>query len=715
MKIARHSSNVLDTNLTGNKFGIDNKDAGFILGILREGMYQDPIGTVCREIMSNCWDAHVEAGCTSKPFEVTLPSPLSNEIRFRDYGKGMSPEFMQDGYLKVGHSTKSDTDDQIGGFGLGRLTPWSYSDSFTLEIIYEGVKRIYSCFLEESGRGEAFMMSESPSKEPSGTLVRIPVKSKDSRAFSEKVYYYASYMKVRPVIKGGNDANWINVTKELEGEGWYSIKPTSHRYGFFQNSDATLIVGNVPYRIDKSSLEYEVRNNPILNCGIVIECGIGQVDVAANRENLKYTDKTKDFLREKLNLINQELASKISEKIANCKDLWEASLAYNSLESNIKRLVTRTSVMWGGYSINNHYPVLDTVDIQVFNNLGNNQIKVNNSRYNSSNIIPDDSKAYYLNDYSSSTQKDRIRSIFDSNPLIKEVIVYKHREGPQSTLKIDGGISQETLRVKLLSDVTPAVKPKKVTINGVTTKKVVNRKPKGTVRLMKYTDTVVDASRTGLYTHVEEVIIEPDEGGFYLEVDKGFPKAYNSNSYFAESLLSWAMRELVDKDIYLLRSKELSIVEGNNNWQSIEEEITKAVDKLLTKEFKDYITQSFQIPLPEIFVDVLLKDPRPSLLREFAQYKALCKQKHEEVYQTNFSLYSLVKEKARSLPGYVSKLNEMAVKCKLKYPLLQYVYVSTNSRNGEVLQEMLEYVHLIESTQKIVTINQQPDQKVAQS
>ena len=55
-----------------HNFDIDPANKGLIFKILRSKMYSDPIGSICREISSNCRDAHREVKTPNRPIEIEL-------------------------------------------------------------------------------------------------------------------------------------------------------------------------------------------------------------------------------------------------------------------------------------------------------------------------------------------------------------------------------------------------------------------------------------------------------------------------------------------------------------------------------------------------------------------------------------------------------------------------------------------------------------------
>ena len=120
-------------------FGISNSAEFF--NILSSSLYKNQILAVAREVLCNAWDAHIAAGCTDTPIEVTL---ASNRLIVRDFGHAIAHEDIGPIYGTYGNSTKKNDGTQTGGFGLGCKAPFAYTDHFEVVSNHKGVRTIYN-------------------------------------------------------------------------------------------------------------------------------------------------------------------------------------------------------------------------------------------------------------------------------------------------------------------------------------------------------------------------------------------------------------------------------------------------------------------------------------------------------------------------------------------------------------------------------------------
>ena len=123
----------VDTN-AGETQEFTIKANGKAFRALISTLYENKIQSIVREIWSNALDAHVEAGCADVPFSVTFPTMLNPVFIVRDYGVSLEHDQVMRLYTTVFESTKEDTNDATGKFGLGSKSPFAYTDLSLIHI-----------------------------------------------------------------------------------------------------------------------------------------------------------------------------------------------------------------------------------------------------------------------------------------------------------------------------------------------------------------------------------------------------------------------------------------------------------------------------------------------------------------------------------------------------------------------------------------------------
>src|SRR4051812_44480427 len=125
-----HQPIPIESNLSGEDFNFSISQNRIIFEILRSKMYANPTGSLIREISSNALDANNEAGNSHIPITISLPGDY---LIIKDDGPGISPDRMENVFCVYGESTKRDTDELMGGYGLGGKSIFAYSDTFYIE------------------------------------------------------------------------------------------------------------------------------------------------------------------------------------------------------------------------------------------------------------------------------------------------------------------------------------------------------------------------------------------------------------------------------------------------------------------------------------------------------------------------------------------------------------------------------------------------------
>lgn len=277
--------------------------------ILSSTLYSDQCGAIIREIGTNAFDSQIQAGKPECQFEVKLPNPLDNSFYIRDFGLGLSEDDVRNVYTSYFTSTKTQSNDTVGCFGLGSKTPFCYTDNFTVVSYQDGHETSYAIFRNEEGLPCFTKMGTRKTNEPNGLKVTFPVAQKDFGRFKdtvEKVYYW---FDPQPNIIGMEKipAPLFVSEKTMANDNW-----TLHQNPNYRN--VYILMGNVLYPCNKVCNE---------GC-LVIKAKIGDVDITASREDLKYTKKTEDFLGKNIKKYNEEKYKIFEEELQKCSCLYDA-------------------------------------------------------------------------------------------------------------------------------------------------------------------------------------------------------------------------------------------------------------------------------------------------------------------------------------------------------------------------------------------------------
>lgn len=293
----------------GNKIieaSISKKNLPFIIDLITRQQYRDPIGSIVREITSNCFDANIK-GNVDFPVRVVFSSDeLGQYISFIDKGSGMSPQIIEEVYLSYGESDKRENINAIGGFGLGGKSPLSYTDLFYVITRFDGIEYEYIVH-----KGETLpiieLLGESPTDKRNGTEVKIYLATNSDRynfmdACRKQLLYFDNVI-IEPTYLFDNDY------KIIEGK-YFKFRSDITSY-----STIHLCIGKVAYPIDWNILDIEAIRVPI-----ALKFEIGELIVTPERESIRYVKidgvDTKDIILDKLKKALEELEELYSKQDA---------------------------------------------------------------------------------------------------------------------------------------------------------------------------------------------------------------------------------------------------------------------------------------------------------------------------------------------------------------------------------------------------------------
>jgi hypothetical protein len=340
-------------NFEENQFSIEASAKAFM--ILSDGLYSNKILAVVRELSTNAYDSHVDAGCVEKPFEVHLPTRLEPYFYVRDFGTSMSHENCMTLYTTYFRSTRNNSNESVGCLGLGSKAPFAYTDSFTVEAYLDGKKRIYAAHRDRNGNPTFSLLETVDTDEQNGIKVSMPVRSDDMDTFCREAQSVYRYFKVRPVITGNNMISFFKEDTLLKAE--------DNTWEFNTGDSANkIIMGQIAYPIDSDNIssryvdEDKIGNFLWYSSGLRLYVNIGDVDITPSRESLSYTQETKKNIRTLLEKVVNDIKDTVENTIKSQPTLYLARKKFLDIESQCRSVKSameslNNAIEWNGQKI----------------------------------------------------------------------------------------------------------------------------------------------------------------------------------------------------------------------------------------------------------------------------------------------------------------------------------------------------------------------------
>jgi len=279
-----------------------------IMHVLSRDLYQRPIEALFREILTNALDAHVEAGQT-KPVQIQMPNMFNEEFYIRDYGLGLSVERITELYLVYGKSTRRESNEYAGAFGLGCKSPLAYTSAFMVTSYHKGMKHEFVVYYDQDNLPCLDHKTSEPTEESSGLKVSLSMNTStdymDFRAAASKIL-----PRINALLWDILDTNkaWMlpevfsppsfdlfgklrftentNTLKIVMGWVAYDVDITAIENYLYSKSDINLTINNEIYPAQKT-IQLLLANK-----GLEIYVEVGSYPIHPSREYINITPRT---------------------------------------------------------------------------------------------------------------------------------------------------------------------------------------------------------------------------------------------------------------------------------------------------------------------------------------------------------------------------------------------------------------------------------------
>lgn len=324
-------------NRVSNTFGynqqtsitIPESSMNYIVELLSSNLYDEPIRSFLRESISNAIDANIENNKQQDSVIINL-SAKGDYIEISDSGIGINPQRFKEIYLQLGSSTKRANNQQIGGFGIGRLAALACSNNVFIDTVYydnntqKYIRDVYNMYKPNVGiQIENIIHNTDYNKHKTGTTVRI---------YTNVTYQIESYIRQhiielfpklykdkKIIINSGTESKFYgpNIKYYKEFDNFTIIDAD-------MNTNGSIFVGNIHYGDTKNTFstfidyiktfenKYDKYDN-IPHLHLIPKLNIGDVSFTPSRDSLRYDDATIQTIENLSNKVAYEIVTKLMD------------------------------------------------------------------------------------------------------------------------------------------------------------------------------------------------------------------------------------------------------------------------------------------------------------------------------------------------------------------------------------------------------------------
>ena len=369
MKLHSHNR-LVDTNINSEAvdFGIDAEDAQGLTILLRDTLYEDKVLAPIREYIANAFDANAETG--AEAIHVVLPTNDHPQIAVQDFGPGLTEEEVLKIFTRYGKSTKRDSNNVTGCFGIGSKSYAAYTDKATLESTKNGVKNTYTMYLDQNQKAMIKHVSKQiegidyipHENAKSGVRITWGIELSDVSTVRNKFFTLLKYWdpeeyKVKVFEKSYDDADKVSY-KDVDVSEYYAkysidcdefkiesnVESGQRKWNYarsrYENNEPKIIMGPITYPLKVNTIESSLTEKQkafLQTGGLVLKVCLGTVSVAASREGLSYDSVTKAAIISKVESCLSVYENMITEQIANCSSWLDAYMTAQQIRQSLCR------------------------------------------------------------------------------------------------------------------------------------------------------------------------------------------------------------------------------------------------------------------------------------------------------------------------------------------------------------------------------------------
>jgi len=290
--------------------------------------YKNPYRAALREYTSNAYDEHLQAG-VNVPVEVSLPSSLAPVLKVQDFGRGLTRDELK-GFGTIGVSSKRDSNDTTGGFGMGSKVGLAASPQFTVVSIKDGKRNTVIVARDENNVPHMNFLEEADTTDPSGTTIVVPIS--DVTKFGNLDDFWVGWPVGSILIDDEAPKRSIhdpNKFQTVKGGIAYNDKSNIAA----ARDEIRIVINQVYYSLPAKDLTLNYQQQQILKY-YILRLDNGSVDIHSSRESLIVNARTKAALDARVKQVLGLAAEIRREEVKSAQTLKTALSLLNRLRND---------------------------------------------------------------------------------------------------------------------------------------------------------------------------------------------------------------------------------------------------------------------------------------------------------------------------------------------------------------------------------------------
>lgn len=278
---------------------LDASASQLIMDVLAK-LYDNPVEAAIREYVSNAYDANVEAGST-EPVHLHVPTEDEPYLEVSDTGNGLDYLEIVSVFANFGTSTKRDSNEFIGGFGIGSKSGLAISDKIHVSSVCNGLLNEFVIERKDGILQTRFIVENKKTTSHSGTTVTVNLNKNfiepDAITLFTRYQHVIDGWSVKELIVDNPPNKFINNERVSDTyhkipntNTWLSNEPLATED--YDGTKQRLRVGHVLYKIPDDIVQKlpDGIYYTIWKINMVHDVPIGEIKVNYAREKIDISD-----------------------------------------------------------------------------------------------------------------------------------------------------------------------------------------------------------------------------------------------------------------------------------------------------------------------------------------------------------------------------------------------------------------------------------------